>query len=87
MGEQMIGDLQDGMLSYYLEQAKASDVNVEKRIDSEPFDYHELIARARESERSSYIHDFPIRNAPCQIFPPLSIIAPSLSIEKEPNSR
>ena len=66
-----MGDLQDGMLSYYLEQAKASDVNVEKRIDSEPFNYR----------------DHLIRHDPCQIFPPLSIIAPYPFIEKEPNSR
>jgi hypothetical protein len=33
------GDLQDGMLAYYLEQAKASDVNVEARLEREPFDF------------------------------------------------
>lgn len=35
----MTGDLQDGMLAYYLSQAQASDVNVEARLDREPFDY------------------------------------------------
>ena len=33
------GDLQDGMLSYYLEQSKFADTNVESRVDKEPFDY------------------------------------------------
>ncbi len=35
------GDLQDGMLAYYLSQAGQSDVNVECRIDSEPFDFRD----------------------------------------------
>ena len=74
-----MGDLQDGMLSYYLEQAKASDVNVEKRIDSEPFDYRDYVWVD--------IAGNPIQGLPCQIFPPLSTIAPSPSIEREPNSR
>jgi hypothetical protein len=65
-----MGDLQDGMLSYYLEQAKASDVNVEKLLDSQPFDYR----------------DYLIRYDPCQIFPALSIIEPSPFIEKQPSS-
>jgi hypothetical protein len=33
----MLGGLQDGMLTYYLEQACSSDANVEARIDAEPF--------------------------------------------------
>jgi hypothetical protein len=32
-------DMQDGMLAHYLAQAKAADVNVEARIDREPFDF------------------------------------------------
>ena len=32
-----MGDLQDGMLTHYLEQAKFSDANVEARIAREPF--------------------------------------------------
>jgi hypothetical protein len=31
--------LQDGMLAYYLGQAKMADANVERRIEREPFDY------------------------------------------------
>jgi hypothetical protein len=33
------GLMQDGMLAHYLGQAGASDVNVEARIEREPFDY------------------------------------------------
>ncbi|MGB6177054.1 MAG: hypothetical protein WBF43_12135 [Methylocella sp.] len=33
--------LQDGMLAYYLEQAKLADANVEARIEREPFDYRD----------------------------------------------
>jgi hypothetical protein len=46
--------LQDGMLEYYQQQAKASDVNVEKRIDSEPFDFlSELKAACQTFQASS----------------------------------
>lgn len=31
--------LQDGLLKFYLSCAAASDVNVERRIEREPFDY------------------------------------------------
>jgi len=44
-----MGDLQDGMLAHYQEQAKASDVNVEKRIEREQFDYHKLLVIGPES--------------------------------------
>jgi hypothetical protein len=43
------GDLQDGMLAFYLSQARASDVNVEKRLESEPFDYREYIRRTSDA--------------------------------------
>ena len=33
------GDLQDGILTYYLSLAKAADANVEARIAREPFDF------------------------------------------------
>lgn len=36
------GSMQDGMLAYYLSQAQASDVNVEARIEKEPFDYRNV---------------------------------------------
>lgn len=38
------GDLQDGMLEYYLSQAPASDVNVERRVhNKEPFDLRDFM--------------------------------------------
>jgi hypothetical protein len=36
------GDLQDGMLAHYQQQAKASDVNVERRLEREPFDWRQM---------------------------------------------
>jgi hypothetical protein len=39
--------LQDGLLAYYLSQAKASDANVEARIEREPFDFRDMINRPR----------------------------------------
>lgn len=33
--------MQDGMLTYYLEQVKASDVTVEARIEKEPYDFRD----------------------------------------------
>jgi hypothetical protein len=33
------GCTQDGMLAYYLAQAKTADSNVEARIERKPFDY------------------------------------------------
>lgn len=36
------GELQDGMLAHYIEQAKASDANVEARLEREPFDYRDM---------------------------------------------
>lgn len=38
------GDLQDGVLAYYLENAKSADVNVDARIACEPFDFYDIIA-------------------------------------------
>jgi hypothetical protein len=40
------GDLQDGMLAYYLSAAKCSDANVEARLEKEPFDYRDMMIRA-----------------------------------------
>lgn len=34
----ILTELQDGMLTHYLQQAGQSDVNVERRIEREPFD-------------------------------------------------
>jgi hypothetical protein len=33
------GDMQDGMLAHYLEQARGADANVEARIERERFDF------------------------------------------------
>jgi hypothetical protein len=38
------GDMQDGILAWYLSQAAASDANVEERLDREPFDWREWAA-------------------------------------------
>ena len=43
------GDMQDGILAHYLSQARASDGNVEARLDREPFDYREYIRRTGEA--------------------------------------
>ena len=39
MSNELSVGLQDGMLAHYKEQARAPDVNVEARLDREPFDY------------------------------------------------
>lgn len=51
------GDLQDGMLAHYLSQARASDVNVESRLDREPFDYQEILRQ--KSPRVRRVREFP----------------------------
>lgn len=38
------GDMQDGMLAHYLEQARGADANVEARIEREPFDFKRHIS-------------------------------------------
>jgi hypothetical protein len=35
--------LQDGLLAHYMEQATASDVKVEARIEREPFDLRNIL--------------------------------------------
>ncbi len=42
-------DLQDGLLTYYLSQARASDGNVEPRLEREPFDYREYLRRTGDA--------------------------------------
>ncbi len=42
------GDLQDGMLAYYLEQAAHADSNIERRIDLEPFDFRDMMRGAKK---------------------------------------
>jgi len=44
-GELCQGDLQDGMLAYYLSQVGQADANVENRVEREAFDYLEMIER------------------------------------------
>jgi hypothetical protein len=41
------GDMQDGMLAYYLGQAIAADANVERRIAEEPFDFRDMTRGAK----------------------------------------
>ena len=66
-----MSDLQDGMLIYYQEQARASDVNVERYIARGGFDYRD------------YIYIDPRALCP---YPVSSITAPSPSTAKEPSS-
>jgi hypothetical protein len=54
--------LQDGLLAYYLAQVGASDVNVERRLEREPFDYRSLVRgdgdrAAREAHRGVGVLD------------------------------
>ncbi len=44
-----LGDLQDGLLAHYQAQARASDVNVEARLEKEPFDWRDYLRRTGES--------------------------------------
>ncbi len=46
------GDLQDGMLAYYLEQGKLSDATVEARIEREPFDICDILKAANDGRLS-----------------------------------
>lgn len=41
----LAGDLQDGMLAHYLDQARQSDANVEAQIMHEPFDYRDYLSK------------------------------------------
>ncbi len=41
--------LQDGMLLHYQSQARASDVNVEARLEREPFDYRAHLAHLEKN--------------------------------------
>jgi len=47
------GDLQDGMLAYYLSQAKLSDATVEARIEREPFDFRDIPVTSRPVDAQS----------------------------------
>lgn len=49
MSNELNVGLQDGMLAHYNEQARASDVNVEARLDREPFDFRLHTTRPRHS--------------------------------------
>lgn len=42
------GDLQDGMLAYYLGQAAHADLNIERRIAEEPFDFRDMTHGAKK---------------------------------------
>ena len=45
----MTKGLADGMLKHYLTQARASDRNVEARLEREPFDYREYLRRTERA--------------------------------------
>jgi hypothetical protein len=44
------GDMQDGMLAHYLEQAAHADFNIERRIDVEPFDFRDMTCGAKKQK-------------------------------------
>ena len=44
------GDMQDGKLAHYLEQAADADSNIERRIDEEPFDFRDMTCAAKEQK-------------------------------------
>jgi hypothetical protein len=44
------GDMQDGMLAHYLEQAAHADSNIERRIDEEPFDFRDMTRGAKKQK-------------------------------------
>ncbi len=41
--------LQDGMRDHYNRQVRASDVNVERRLDREPFDFREYLQKTENA--------------------------------------
>jgi hypothetical protein len=42
------GDMQDGMLAHFLEQAAHADSNIERRIAEEPFDFRDMTHGAKK---------------------------------------
>jgi hypothetical protein len=44
------GDMQDGMLAHFLEQAAHADSNIERRIDEEPFDFRDMTCGAKKQK-------------------------------------
>jgi hypothetical protein len=44
------GDMQDGMLAHYLEQAAHADSNIDRRIDAEPFDFRDMTRAAKKQK-------------------------------------
>jgi hypothetical protein len=44
------GDLQDGMLAHYLEQAAHADSHIEKRINEEPFDFRDMTCGVKKQK-------------------------------------
>jgi hypothetical protein len=44
------GEMQDGMLAHYLEQAAHADSNIERRIDVEPFDFRDMTCAAKKQK-------------------------------------
>ena len=44
------GDMQDGMLAHFLDQAAHADSNIERRIDEEPFDFRDMTCGAKKQK-------------------------------------
>ena len=51
--------LQDGLLKYWLSQAKFADANIEARLDKEPFDMEESMAK-KSSKPKTYAATSPL---------------------------
>lgn len=61
-------ELQNGMLAYYLAQARASDGNIEPRLEREPFDYREYLRRTN--------YPSPVSDAAGERFDPRPVKSP-----------
>jgi hypothetical protein len=53
------GDMQDGMLAHYLEQAAHADSNIERRIGEEPFDFRDRRAARRNTKITNELRGLP----------------------------
>lgn len=42
--------MQYGMLAHFLEQAAHADLNIERRIEEEPFDFREMTSGAKRQK-------------------------------------
>lgn len=49
--------LQDGMLEYYLSQARFADANVTARMEREPFDYRRFQAAVVRNRKAAVVRN------------------------------